>query len=241
MQTLTHDDFHSTCRSLVRRAQESRGADRSALYGAYWRPVRTFLRRIGAHTHEVEDITQGFFLRLEEKNALVRFDRARGKFRSWLRTCARRYFYGVRAHSNAEIHGGNATLLCADTAFAAVAPVELRESMEPERLSLEREAHGLVTAAENRLRSWYERRGKVRVFAVLFECLHAPDGATDAERASLLDETSGAIKQERFRMRKRFAAYVRMELRQRGTRASRMRKRLKELAAAVGEDGDGDA
>lgn len=242
MQALTHDGFRSTCWPLVRLAQESRGAPRSALYGVYWRAVRAFLRKLGAHAHEVEDITQGFFLRFEERNDLVRVDPARGKFRNFLRTCARRYLYRVRAHAKAEKNGGKGTFVRPDAALAGCVPPELRESVGPEQLALEREADEIIGAAEERLRSWYERRGKATTYAVLIECLHEPDDSTDAERAAILRQSSAAIKQERSRMRKRFAAYVRAELRQRGVRDGDMRKRLRELAAVLApERGEGDA
>ncbi|MBI2931542.1 MAG: sigma-70 family RNA polymerase sigma factor [Planctomycetes bacterium] len=54
------------------------------LIGLYWRPVYFFVRRKGRSVEDAKDLTQEFFCRLLERNALARADRGRGKFRTFL-------------------------------------------------------------------------------------------------------------------------------------------------------------
>src|SRR5438105_3585900 len=51
---------------------------------AYWYPLYVFIRRRGYEAHAAQDLTQGFFARLLEKNYLQGLDRTKGKFRSFL-------------------------------------------------------------------------------------------------------------------------------------------------------------
>jgi RNA polymerase sigma-70 factor (ECF subfamily) len=56
----------------------------SKLCGHYWYPLYAFARRKGHSPEEAQDLTQGFFAVLLEKNYLHAADRARGRFRSFL-------------------------------------------------------------------------------------------------------------------------------------------------------------
>src|SRR5438552_18903334 len=50
----------------------------------YWYPLYAYVRRQGHGPHDAEDLTQGFFARLLEKNYLDQVHREKGKFRSFL-------------------------------------------------------------------------------------------------------------------------------------------------------------
>ena len=54
------------------------------LWKAYWYPLYAFARRCGHHPHSAEDIVQGFFATLLEKDGLTAVDRTKGRFRSFL-------------------------------------------------------------------------------------------------------------------------------------------------------------
>lgn len=51
---------------------------------AYWFPLYAYLRRRGYTPPQAEDLIQGFFTQLLEKDALACVDQAKGKFRSFL-------------------------------------------------------------------------------------------------------------------------------------------------------------
>jgi DNA-directed RNA polymerase specialized sigma24 family protein len=50
----------------------------------YWFPLYAYIRRKGYDATQAEDLTQGFFAHLLEKNSLATVDRELGKFRSFL-------------------------------------------------------------------------------------------------------------------------------------------------------------
>ena len=50
----------------------------------YWYPLYAYARRHGHNPHDAQDLTQGFFLRLLEKQWLVSADQKKGKLRSFL-------------------------------------------------------------------------------------------------------------------------------------------------------------
>jgi len=56
------------------------------LIGVYWKPVYFHVRRKGRSVEDAKDLTQGFFASLMEHDSLRSVDRAKGKFRTFVRT-----------------------------------------------------------------------------------------------------------------------------------------------------------
>jgi DNA-directed RNA polymerase specialized sigma24 family protein len=56
----------------------------ASLCTRYWYPLYAFARRRGAAEHEAQDLVQGFFAVMLEKDAIAAADRDRGRFRSFL-------------------------------------------------------------------------------------------------------------------------------------------------------------
>ena len=56
----------------------------SQLCQTYWFPLYAHARRRGYNPHDAEDLTQEFFARLLERQALAAADPHRGRFRSFL-------------------------------------------------------------------------------------------------------------------------------------------------------------
>ena len=83
-----HGNFSATHWSIV-LASGANDLTRSTaalerLCGTYWFPIYAFIRRRGSDQHDAEDLTQGFFAYLLEKDTLKKVDRAKGKFRTFL-------------------------------------------------------------------------------------------------------------------------------------------------------------
>src|ERR1044071_9787879 len=79
--TTTH---WSVVLSAGRQESDTAYASLEKLCRNYWYPLYVFVRRKGYPPHEAQDLTQGFFARLLEKNYLAGLDRTKGKFRSFL-------------------------------------------------------------------------------------------------------------------------------------------------------------
>src|SRR5882724_12562588 len=67
----------------------------------YWYPLYAYVRRQGHSPHDAQDLTQGFFARLLEKNWLGVADREKGKFRSFLLSVLNHYLGDERDRANA--------------------------------------------------------------------------------------------------------------------------------------------
>jgi DNA-directed RNA polymerase specialized sigma24 family protein len=82
--------FPTTRWSLVVAAGDPhRKEARSALVSLcehYWYPLYAYLRRHGYPSHEAQDLTQEFFIRVLEGRYLDRADPEKGRFRSFILT-----------------------------------------------------------------------------------------------------------------------------------------------------------
>ena len=77
---------HWTLVLSVRRSDQTETAREalSDLCEAYWPPLYTFLRLRGHASPEAQDLVQGFFAHLLEKNTLSRADKEKGRLRTFL-------------------------------------------------------------------------------------------------------------------------------------------------------------
>src|SRR5678815_6107053 len=88
------EHFATTRWSIVLSA----GRDTTGAYAAltklcetYWYPLYAFVRRQGHSSHDAQDLTQGFFARLLEKDYLQAAAREKGRFRTFLRVALKRF------------------------------------------------------------------------------------------------------------------------------------------------------
>ncbi len=214
----SNKSFISTPWSLVLRAADRTAPDcRQALQSlcaAYWYPVYAFVRRHGHAPHVAEDLTQEFFLRLLEKDYLGRVDREKGRFRTFLLVCVRRFLCNEHDRAFAMKRGGGRTPLPIDFGDA-----EDRYTHEPaDRLTPERvfERRWALTVLETALAAMEEEcaaSGKRRLFDALKVYLAAEQNAPPyAATAAHLGMQEGAIKVAVYRLRQRFARLVRQEV-----------------------------
>jgi RNA polymerase sigma-70 factor (ECF subfamily) len=80
---------------MVQAAQDRQRPDYAAavnrFVAGYWRPVFYFLRTKGYPLQQAEDLTQQFLLQFLERDWMVRADRQRGRFRTFLLTILIRF------------------------------------------------------------------------------------------------------------------------------------------------------
>jgi DNA-directed RNA polymerase specialized sigma24 family protein len=115
--------FPATRHSLLLAARSGDAEERRRAFGvlvaSYWKPVYKYLRlrwRQGAE--DAEDLTQGFFARAFEKGFFDRFDPARARFRTFLRTCLDGYVANARVAAGRLKRGGAVQTLSLDFATA---------------------------------------------------------------------------------------------------------------------------
>lgn len=95
---------------MILAADHGDGARRAEalekLCRTYWAPVYAFIRRSGRGVHDSQDLTQGFFVQLLERNALRNLDPSKGKFRSFLLVVLRHFLTNEAKRAAAAKRGG---------------------------------------------------------------------------------------------------------------------------------------
>lgn len=207
--------FVSTHWSVVLRAgrPDSPEASKalSELCRAYWFPLYAYARRQGCDLHHAQDLTQEFFGRLLEKNYLGVADRQRGRFRWFLLTAFKCFLANEWDRTQAQKRGGGKQIVSFDAMSA-----EERYRHEPEDstsadlLYDRRWAADLLKGARTKLRDEYAEAGRVERFRYLEAYL--PGGQTTMSQAEVgvaLGLTEGTVKQEVFKVRRRFGELLR--------------------------------
>ncbi len=164
-------DFASTQWSVVLRASgDSVEAQHAIEYlcELYWYPLYAFARRRGSSAEEAEDLTQGFFVRVFEKEYFRDADPERGRFRSFLLTVFKRYLGDERDKAKAQKRGGRVHHISIDFPSA-----EERYRAEPvdgwtaEKLYERRWAITLLDRILSELERSYAEKGKSEFFAAV--------------------------------------------------------------------------
>ena len=173
----------------------------------YWPPLYAFARRLGRSPQDAEDLTQGFFAALIEKNTLAAAEQSRGKLRTFLLAAFQHHIADAAKREHALKRGGGAQTLRIDAAEAeewfACEPAE-RET--PETLYHRRWAMLLLERALEQLEAERAAAGHGAEVAVLrpFLSLTVSGAATYGEAAKQLGWTPNAVRVAVFRLRARY-------------------------------------
>ncbi|HEY3863277.1 MAG TPA: sigma-70 family RNA polymerase sigma factor [Verrucomicrobiae bacterium] len=210
--------FRSTHWSVVLAAGEAPSAENSQalekLCRAYWYPLYAFVRRQGWSPHDSQDLTQAFFARLLEKNALSKADPSKGKFRSFLLASLNNFLNNERDKMHRLKRGGGVEFL----------PLELEQGEEryrseppsaqsPETIFERHWAQTVVERVVARLNEEFASAGQKERFAALKDFLMGDaQGASYAEAARRLGISVAAVTSAIHRMRERFRELFRREI-----------------------------
>jgi RNA polymerase sigma-70 factor (ECF subfamily) len=210
-------EFEPTRWSVVLRTREEKTEARRRALGelcsAYWYPLYAFLRRSGHSAEDAEDLTQEFFLKLQDGSLLSSADPAKGRFRTLLLAAVKNLEINTWRASTRQKRGGGVKIVPLDAAMA-----EERWQAEPsgglsEALFDRAWANTVMDRAGARLQAEYVTAGKAALFSELFPRLNggtAVDGlATVGERLGM---TEASVKMVLSRMRPRYADALRAEI-----------------------------
>jgi len=182
----------------------------ATLCSGYWYPLYAFFRRSGKSPHDAEDLTQGFFARLLEKDLLATVDPAKGKLRTFLLSCARHYLADEHDRASAQKRGAGLV-----SSFDAVQAeeryaIEPVDDMTPDRLFQRRWALTLLDQTLQALAAEYTAQGKANLFNALRPFLGFGTGAVKSyeELKKELGVPIGTLKNYVFRMRERWRALL---------------------------------
>ncbi len=211
------------------------GAALATLCEAYWYPLYAYARRRGHAPEDAEDLTQGFFAELLEKNYVRSADRGRGKFRTFLLTAFARFLSRDYEKKRAQKRGGGRTPLPFEISNA-----EGRYRREPfhdmtaEKMYERRWALTVVEQALARLGERYVRAGKERLFERLKGYIDG-SGSDDVyrEAGAALDLSEGGVKVAVHRLKERFRQALRDEIAQTVSAPEHVEEELRHLREAL--------
>src|SRR5689334_15131385 len=154
--------FPDTHWSVVLRAGDRAGQPQreqalETLCRAYWYPLYAYVRRRGYPEETAKDLTQGFFLRLLEKNYVGDADARRGRFRTFLLTSLGYFLANEWDRSRAQKRGGDRSLVSLDELDAEGRYLhEPADGSTPETVFERRWAEAVLEGVFGRLRREFD-------------------------------------------------------------------------------------
>jgi RNA polymerase sigma-70 factor (ECF subfamily) len=212
-----------------------------AICRAYWPPLYAYARRCGHSSHDAQDLTQEFFVRLLEKRWLETADRGKGRLRTFLVTALKNFLCKEWRRESAQKRGGGLPHIPMDTAFAesgcAADAADAAASLAPDEAFDRQWALTLLDLTLKRLQAEFAAAGKAADFETLKVCLMAGPGAMDyAEMARRLGCNAGAARVAVHRLRKRFRELSREEVSRTLAEGADLEEELRYLAATLARE-----
>jgi RNA polymerase sigma factor (sigma-70 family) len=154
--------------------EQARALD--TLFAAYWKPIYKYVRlRWSRLVEDAQDLTQGFFAELLERELLAKYEPAKSKLRTYLRLCVDSFVLNQEKAARRQKRGGAAIHLALDFPAAegelAGATIDAASIPSPETLEefFEKEwVRSLFALAVEDLRKFCAERERERTFR-LFE------------------------------------------------------------------------
>ncbi len=185
----------------------------------YWPPLYRFVRYRGYNRADAQDLTQGFFVYLLEKEAYKTPQREKGQFRTFLLHLLKRYLGAADAHRHRQKRGGGCESVVIDEnrldtfekngydALLIDAPHDEQRAFECDW------AATLVEQAMTALKAEYAAGQKARVFEVLRPFLCGGVGLPTHEAAAArLGVPLETLRSHLFRLRASYRTLLRAEV-----------------------------
>lgn len=205
--------FVTTHWSLVLRAGGDTTRARAPLEQLcrqYWHPLYHYIRRRGYGVEDAQDLTQGFFARLLERQVLAQADPHRGRFRSFLLASLKHFLADEWDKARAEKRGGGPALSLDFQTEETRLVREPADTFTPEKAFEKRWALVLLEQVYRRLENEFGEKGKAGSFAALRVALTGSRGAVPyADIARQTGTTEGAVKVAVHRLRQRYRELLR--------------------------------
>jgi RNA polymerase sigma-70 factor (ECF subfamily) len=212
--------FHTTHWSVVVAAKGTDSPSAQAalekLCRTYWYPLYAYLRRRGCSEHDAQDLTQGFFAQLLQRQSIQSVEREKGKFRSFLLASLSYFLADERDRATAQKRGGGREVFSLDAHEAEQRyRLEPADERSPEKMFEHRWAMTLLDQVLARLGKEFTEAGKRELFERLRTFLVEGTGEeTYSKVAREVGLTEEAVKKAVQRMRGRYHQLFRDEIAQ---------------------------
>jgi len=200
----------------------------------YWYTVYAYIRRGGRNETDAEDLTQGFFATLLDKNYLGDADRERGRFRTFLRAAVRHYLANEHDRASAQKRGGGRKVLSID--FVAAEEryrLEPTDKLTPDLLFERRWAMTVLERAMDNLQQRYQRKGRGELLELLKPYVAGEGSETYSTIAERLAISVESVRQQVSRLRGRCRKLIRAEIADTVTDPTEIDDELRRLMQAL--------
>lgn len=204
--------FPTTRWTLVVRAADTDSTVRrealAELLSQNWYPLYVYLRRSGKPEQEIEDLIQGFYLRILETDMFSGVEQHhRGRFRNFLLVCLKNYLTNEWHRDQALKRGGGKRILSinlsdADKCFK----YDPSHNLTPERAFDRAWAMGMIERSLQEIAQRWHEAGKGERFELLKVCLTQIDASPRKELAEKLGISTETLKVAVHRLRNEFRA-----------------------------------
>lgn len=180
----------------------------SELLEQYQYPIYAFLRKESRlNHHDAEDLTQSFFVEVLENHTFLKADRTKGRFRTFVIGCLKRFVINDYRRQTRQKRGGTKSQIEFDGLAAeeryAMEPVD---DLSPEQLFERKLALEVFDGAMKELESEATEDGKTEIFRALRDRITDPDDRTNEKYRELsvrLNTNVGTLKSHTHRLRRR--------------------------------------
>ena len=230
--------FATTHWSVVLEAQGQSPAAQEALEKlcrTYWRPVYSFIRREGTGHEEAEDLTQGFFALLLQRQNFDDVRKEKGRLRSYLLTSVKHFLVSEHRRAVTVKRGkGQQPIPLEELTTIRGAEMEPADHLSADRIYERRWALTLMEQVLRRLRDEYDAAGNAALFDLLKQLLPDEPGAPSrAQIATQLGMTDNALRQAFHRFRQRYQLLLREEISHTVAVSSDVEDELRHLIAVL--------
>ena len=180
----------------------------------YWYPLYVYIRRRGYGVEEAQDLTQGFFSQLLERQSFARAVPDKGRFRSFLLAGLNYYLSDERDRARAQKRGGGQATFSLDAQTAEQRyHLEPVCSLSPDKVFERQWALALLDQVLARLEEEFRAADKTPLFQRLRGFLVAGTAEESyADAAAELGMTDEAVKKAVHRLRHRYSELFREEI-----------------------------
>jgi len=139
----------------------------------YWRPVYKYVRTAGgASIEDAKDLTQEFFSYLLEGQALSKYDREKGRFRTYLKAVLSNFLSTQRRDASRLKRGGGKPVVSLDVGeLETAAFLEERERSTPDQVFDRQWTHEILSESLAEMKHQLERENRL-VSAQIYEIYH---------------------------------------------------------------------
>ena len=237
--------FPTTDWGLLADARGNNSAAKRAaldiLIRRYWKPAFLFLKYSGTSDEDAKDSTQAFFADWLENDAFAKADELKGRFRSFMLTCLKRFVANEHRAAHAQKRAPREGLLSLDELMSNSGPTfEPVDRMTPEAIFQKAWAVEVVRRVLNHLEVECNQTGKAVHFGIFARRIIGPilDGCHEPSMADLGREHGLTEKQAANHLLTAKRAYQRLlqeEIRLYTSSESEVAAEIRELFSILGQ------